>query len=267
MSFCGGLALNHLGGIANSFQLRVHISTVFILATSGTVLFVPPVKIHRINEALPTIPLSQNLRRLATSLTVILFVATVFAFGTFGGMYNAYYGFFLEKVLGASESQMGANWAMATLSEVFGYMASGRLHKIIGYEKSLMLVYAVYVVRFLAYSFVHSPWLSYPIDCLHFFTFGIMWTTVASYANAIAPPEAQATLQAIVSAVYNSLGRATGSFAGGMAISAFGYRLAFLIMSINSLVLGLAYSTAVSIKNCHKRLDRGHIGGDNGIVS
>jgi hypothetical protein len=52
----------------------------------------------------------------------------------------------------------------------------------------LLLVYASYAFRFLAYAFlVPSPWVTVPVDLFHGLTFGLMWATSASYANVIAP--------------------------------------------------------------------------------
>ena len=72
-----------------------------------------------------------------------------------------------------------------------------------------------------------------------------MWSTAASFANAIAPPDCVATLQAVISGICNSLGRAVGSSLGGVVIHHFGYRLAFLSGAIMALGFGVLFSLAV----------------------
>ena len=66
-------------------------------------------------------------------------------------------------------------------------------------ETALLVVHAVFFMRFLAYRFftvwVSSPWITCPIDLAHGVTFGLMWAASASTANAIAPSGMSATLQ------------------------------------------------------------------------
>ena len=80
-----------------------------------------------------------------------------------------------------------------------------------------------------------------------------MWTTAASFANAIAPPHCVATLQALISAIFNSLGRALGSTMGGVLIHHFGFRMAFLSGGFVALVLGTIYTAIVIGKAVKKR--------------
>ena len=62
--------------------------------------------------------------------------------------------------------------------------------------------------RFVSYSLLPTPsFLTYPIDCLHSVTYGLMWATGASYASAVAPRGAEATLQALVGALYYNAGK------------------------------------------------------------
>ena len=106
-------------------------------------------------------------------------------------------------------------------------------------------LYFLPCLRFSSYYFLATPWLSLLIDSLHTLTFGLMWATAASFANAIAPPDCVATLQALISGIFNSLGRALGSSMGGILIHHFGYRLAFLTGSFIAFILGTIYTAIV----------------------
>ena len=100
--------------------------------------------------------------------------------------------------------------------------------------------------RFLSYYFLATPWLSLLVDSLHALTFGLMWATAASFANDIAPADCLATLQAIITGIFHSLGRSLGSLVGGLIVHSFGYRIAFLTASFIALTMGVIYTAVVT---------------------
>ena len=73
-----------------------------------------------------------------------------------------------------------------------------------------------------------------------------MWATAASFANAIAPADCLATLQAIITGIFHSLGRSLGSLVGGLIVHGFGYRIAFLTASCIALTMGIIFTVVVA---------------------
>lgn len=62
-------------------------------------------------------------------------------------------------------------------------------------------------LRFLLYSWIENPWYCLPIELLQGPTFGIFYATMASYASIVAPPGTEATVQGIVGAVFEGIGK------------------------------------------------------------
>lgn len=71
----------------------------------------------------------------------------------------------------------------------------------------MSLAIAAFGLRFVLYYLVVNPWLFLPIELLNGFTFGIFYTVMTSYASIVAPPGAQATMQGIVGATFEGLGK------------------------------------------------------------
>lgn len=75
------------------------------------------------------------------------------------------------------------------------FFLSGWILKKIGHIHSMSLVLLGFGVRFLLYSVLTNPWYVLPIELLNGVTFGIFYSTMASYASIAAPPGTEATLQ------------------------------------------------------------------------
>jgi len=101
------------------------------------------------------------------------------------------------------------------VGEVPMFFLSGWIIKTLGHTNTMTLVLGAFGVRFMLYSFITNPWFSLPIEILNGVTFGIFYSTMASYAHIIAPPGSESTMQGIVGAAFEGLGVAIGSFVGG----------------------------------------------------
>ena len=53
-------------------------------------------------------------------------------------------------------------------------------------------------MRFFLYSLLSNPWMALPIELLNGITFGIFYSTMASYASILAPPGTEATMQVFI---------------------------------------------------------------------
>lgn len=75
------------------------------------------------------------------------------------------------------------------------FFLSGWILKKIGHVNAMSVVLFGFGVRFILYSVLSNPWLVLPIELLNGITFGLFYSTMASYASVVAPPGTEATLQ------------------------------------------------------------------------
>ena len=186
-SLLGGVAFNHMDGVGESFHYRVIAATISVIFTFLSLIWVPSVREAEASaqesdedtdsSSLPsqmeeteklnpncdvTLPIqhdttaayskpdtSTGYRRFARLVTVptTLLVGSILIFGTLHGFWGTYYLVFLEKIISASQSQMGATYAVATLAETGAMFTSGYFHAKLGYQKCLVLVYLGFAIR------------------------------------------------------------------------------------------------------------------------
>ncbi|KAI5702081.1 hypothetical protein M8J75_016378 [Diaphorina citri] len=95
------------------------------------------------------------------------------------------------------------------------FFLSGWFLRKLGHINSMSLVLLGFAVRFYLYAMLTNPWGAVPIELLNGVTFGLFWPTMASYANIIAAPGTEATIQGLVGAVFEGVGVSLGSQVGG----------------------------------------------------
>ena len=52
-----------------------------------------------------------------------------------------------------------------------------------------------------------NPWWCLPVELLNGLTFGIFYATMASYASIVAPPGTETTIQGLVGAIFEGVGK------------------------------------------------------------
>ena len=75
------------------------------------------------------------------------------------------------------------------------FFLSGWVLKKIGHINAMSVVLLGFSARLFLYSLLTNPWWVLPIELLHGITFGIFYSTMASYASLVAPSGTEATLQ------------------------------------------------------------------------
>ncbi|GBM30138.1 Major facilitator superfamily domain-containing protein 6 [Araneus ventricosus] len=111
---------------------------------------------------------------------------------------------------------------------------SGWVIKKIGHFNVLTLALMSYCIRFLWYSHLSNPWLVLPAEGLHGFTYGIFYTSVASYAKLSAKPGTEATTQAVLFTAHEGLGAGIGCIVAGLGFDNFGGHNTFFFLSVFS---------------------------------
>ncbi|XP_014243816.1 major facilitator superfamily domain-containing protein 6 isoform X2 [Cimex lectularius] len=121
------------------------------------------------------------------------------------------------------------------------FFLSGSILKKIGHIHSMTLVLFTLGCRFVLYSTLTNPWWCLPIEFLNGISFGLMYSTMASYASIVAPPGTESTTQGIVGAVFEGVGVSMGSFIGGLLFKTVGGARMFLIFGVGGLFLALVH--------------------------
>ncbi|BES96333.1 Nucleoside H+ symporter [Nesidiocoris tenuis] len=129
------------------------------------------------------------------------------------------------------------------LGEIPFFFISGWMLRYFGHANCMSIVLLGFGARFTLYYFLTSAWWILPIETLNGITYAILYSTMMTYANAFAPPGAEATVQGIVSAFFEGIGVCLGSFLGGYFIDTWGIRQLFLIAGLFSVVLAIMHTT------------------------
>uniref|UniRef100_A0A1L8DEU6 Putative transporter n=2 Tax=Nyssomyia neivai TaxID=330878 RepID=A0A1L8DEU6_9DIPT len=130
------------------------------------------------------------------------------------------------------------------------FFLSGWILNKIGHIHAMSLVLLGFGVRFLLYSALTNPWWVLPIELLNGITFGIFYSTMASYASIVAPPGTEATLQGLVGAVFEGIGVSMGSFIAGISFEKIGGSLTFRWFGLGALGLLVIH---ILVRRLHDR--------------
>jgi predicted MFS family arabinose efflux permease len=140
---------------------------------------------------------------------------------------NAFAGFLLVRVHGASLPEMIALWAAI---QAIGYFASprvGRLIDRVGERRVLLAYYTLVTGMVLCYAFVRSRYLLYAVFVLDSATFALA-LAITSYVGRLAPP-AERTQTLSMGVAANHVAAVVMPFIGGILWTTLGYRWAFLL--------------------------------------
>jgi len=155
-----------------------------------------------------------GLRRLSTDGRWLGFLAAVFMAGVCFAILNNFLVIYLTG-LGAGEGLFGLSVAAAGLSELLVFALSPLALRKWGTRGLLVVAFAAFVVRALAYSFIHDPRWAVGAQLLHGLTFAALWTAGVTYSGEIAPPGLGATAQSVFGGTMFGLAGAVGALLGG----------------------------------------------------
>uniref|UniRef100_A0A8D8M315 Major facilitator superfamily domain-containing protein 6-A n=2 Tax=Cacopsylla melanoneura TaxID=428564 RepID=A0A8D8M315_9HEMI len=121
------------------------------------------------------------------------------------------------------------------------FFLSGWFLRKLGHVNSMTLVLLSFSVRFYLYSLLTDPWWAIPIEVLNGLSFGLFWPCMASYANIVASPGTEATVQGLVGAVFEGVGVSLGSLLGGWIFDVWGGRETFVIFAVLSFIMAMLH--------------------------
>jgi len=90
-----------------------------------------------------------------------------------------------------------------SLGALISFRASGWLIKGLGHMAVIILSFAAFGAHLVLLAVVCNPWCVVFLELLNGIDFCLLWATAASYASHIAPPQAEATLQAFTKTAFH----------------------------------------------------------------
>lgn len=153
--------------------------------------------------------LSSNIMKdvgtLLKSFRVVIFLSWCIVVGLCTALIWNFLFWHLEDLAAKEEGCDYSTWiktlqGLAMAIQCFGgelpfFFLSGWILRKIGHINAMSLVLAGFALRFFLYSALTNPWWVLPIELLNGVTFGVFYSTMASYASIVAPAGTEATIQ------------------------------------------------------------------------
>ncbi|GFU52933.1 major facilitator superfamily domain-containing protein 6 [Nephila pilipes] len=130
---------------------------------------------------------------------------------------------------------------------------SGWLLTKIGYFNTTTLALVANCARFVWYSQVRSPWMVLPVEWLHGISYGVFYTSMASFAKMSSTPGTETTTQSVIFSTYEGIGSGIGNIIAGIGFDYIGSRKTFLYAGIffgGSAVINMCFTFVISNKFC-----------------
>ncbi|CAL1526845.1 unnamed protein product [Lymnaea stagnalis] len=162
-----------------------------------------------------------DVTRIVSDGATRLFLSKLVFYGMMCGAATNFFMWFMVD-LGSNQINLGLVVLVHCLSSVVCLRCSPRVLKGIGRANTINIVLAIYAIRYLAFSFLTSPWLALPVELLHGVTYSMFWAAASSTASVLAPTGTQATYQSIAGAVYWDFGRGLGTLITGQILDVIG---------------------------------------------
>ncbi|KAJ9601320.1 hypothetical protein L9F63_000542 [Diploptera punctata] len=204
----------------------------------------------------------QNVGKVMSEARVIVFILWCMFVGVATGVLWLFLFWHLEDLVSGDDCQVQM-WMKTLEGLVLGvrcfggelpfFFFSGQILNKIGHVHSMSLVLLVFSLRCILYSLLVNPWWCLPLELLQGLTFGICYSTMASYTSTIAPPGAEATMQGIIGAIFEGVGVSLGSLLGGVLYDTYGGAQTFLAVGVASFIAFLLHVLVQSLLTCSSR--------------
>lgn len=158
--------------------------------------------------------------------------------------HGAYYGFFsihLEQ-LGYSKTFIGASWALASVAEIGVMLCSKRLFQRLSLEATLMISFAVAVLRWGIMGAAGTPGWILCAQLLHAVTYGAFHMASILYMDRMAPENAKTLGQAVNNALTYGLGLMVGFILNGYLYESIGSAGLFTVSAFIALAGGVLFA-------------------------
>ena len=196
--------------------------------------------ILNIDVAPPPKNIWTNIKPILKSFQIWVFLIMVFILGTCWGFVESFLFWYLLD-LNAPKYLLGLTLTTGAITSLPFLHSSEWFVEKAGHVNLLILAFVFYLIRFVGYSVIHSPWWCIPFEAMEAFTAHLMWVAAATYSAKLAPKGLMATVQSVVGGLHYGVGRGAGSMVGGSLMAVFGARLAFRVIGIFAGITALVY--------------------------
>jgi hypothetical protein len=216
------------------YQPAFYTYDILLLVSAFTVLRMP------LGDKVPADNVFRDLWNLLKMPHVICFIFFLFLLGNFWGFIESFLFLYLKE-LGAPNYLLGFTLTVGTVSSIPFLYTAEKITKIFGHVNLIVIAFISHACRLVGYSFIEDPWWCFPFEAMEALSCHLMWVAAATYCSILAPKNLLATLIGVLGMAHFSLGRGSGSFAGGFMIGEVGTRDAFRYMGLVAVAGGVAY--------------------------
>ncbi|GFU71475.1 major facilitator superfamily domain-containing protein 6 [Trichonephila clavipes] len=219
-----------VGGLLRDYT-GDYMSTWIVFAAMSTLMLW---NIWRLNLVKPHFSkdILKNIRTIMKSKEFLCFEVGVFVNGIGLGFIWFYLMWFLTSI-GGNRLVCGlAHTVQCFVGELPFMFFSGWMLKKMGYFNILTLSLLAYCIRFFWYSQLENPWYVLPIEWTHGITYGVFYTSIATYAKMSAKPGTETTTQAVIFATYDGLGSGIGNIVAGLGFDYLGPQMTFFYTGV-----------------------------------
>ncbi|GFQ94556.1 major facilitator superfamily domain-containing protein 6 [Trichonephila clavata] len=219
-----------VGGLLRDYT-GDYISTWIVFAAMSTLMLW---NIWRLNLVKPHFSkdILKNITTIMKSNEFLCFEVGVFVNGIGLGFIWFYLMWFLTSI-GGNRLVCGlAHTVQCFVGELPFMFFSGWMLKKMGYFNILTLSLLAYCIRFFWYSQLENPWYVLPIEWTHGITYGVFYTSIATYAKMSAKPGTETTTQAVIFATYDGLGSGIGNIVAGLGFDYLGPQMTFFYTGV-----------------------------------
>ncbi|MCF7942880.1 MAG: MFS transporter [Spirochaetia bacterium] len=167
--------------------------------------------------------------------------------------YYSFFSLFLQEEL--KVENVGIFWMIAVAAEIIPIMFAGKIIRITGRYRALLMGLAAMILRMLIYSFSQSLVIIGAAQLLHSLTFGLTHVACISYINEKVPQSKKTLAMSIYLSIAWGLGAFLGSPVGGLLVEVYGFSRMFLLMTILPLA-GMLLIIMYDILAVKKRWER-----------
>lgn len=203
--FSGGLGYTDYSAAFYMYDLLLVISSI-------SVLLMP------LGEKIPGENIFSDFINLLKMPHVMCFIIFMFVLGNFWGFIESFLFLYLKE-LGASNYLLGITVTVGTVSSIPFLYTAEKITSIFGHVNLIVIAFFSHACRLVGYSFIDNAWWCFPFEAMEAFSCHLMWVAAATYCSVLAPKNLLATLIGVLGMAHYSLGKGSGSFAGGFLIS------------------------------------------------
>ncbi|XP_022687506.1 major facilitator superfamily domain-containing protein 6-like isoform X2 [Varroa jacobsoni] len=230
---------------ANNYAPGFYIHFTLTLIDLVAVCYLDPPEVIR-----PSKSILSDLRQLFRQPSILFVTLCIFVQGTLMGPIWSYAFLYFGDTLNVSQSLMGLQLLIQCFfGETPVMFFAGWIIARLGFRNSMALAVGGTGLRLAVYAFGTNPWHMLPIEVTHGLSFGLFYTAMTLFASRVSPKGTEASVQGIMSGMFEGAGIAAGSIVCGFLFDHIGQRqtmLFFTIYTFGFLVLQIIVNLMIS---------------------